>query len=624
MKKGIFAIFTVLAILAMVMTGCPTDGGGGGGNGPDNPDPNNPPAGDGTPVLTAIADKTISTTATAADAQLSVTVSNSAAIGVNNLKFQWYKSTVSATDAGVAFGAAVTGYNTGRNCAPDIGTVSEAWYWVVVTNTVANKTATSNKAKVTIFQAAAGTPVERIVAQNAAVPLWEFTIDTGNKWEDYTTYTVEYYVKKTSKAYTDNIRTRVYGAYFSSDFEVVDQGNTNDWGGFRMINFNGTTITRPGEASVNPNNNFILDNTGGTAASFGSIFSTASGAPSKWFKATYKTDGTTGHGDLKDYAKVTLIDEAAHPTIYLGAGIFGGGGVDDAFEFYVKNPTLVHKTDQSKNIVGKSVAQGTTERMFAGNVGSPKGGTDREILADGDDSYLDVAGNITIKFDARPGTLATPIEDVIILEGATLDTQFPTAVPTRSKWTFTGWFAPGGAAAVTSTTVLSADVTLTAKWAWDTSAGAQTAYDVPTAKLPDKNTSAWATDYTGQLFVDLTDAGFDGSVYETITIVAKYYDSTDTLIEEVIPASNIQMKFFAGDTAPANMNATALATKYNLGANGNDWTSTYDDTAETVTSTTAIPVAANTATLKWLGFQAGGSHTAQFIEIVSITFGFKE
>ena len=37
MKKGIFAIFTVLAILAMVMTGCP-DGGGGGKNGDNGGD----------------------------------------------------------------------------------------------------------------------------------------------------------------------------------------------------------------------------------------------------------------------------------------------------------------------------------------------------------------------------------------------------------------------------------------------------------------------------------------------------------------------------------------------------------------------------------------------------------
>jgi uncharacterized repeat protein (TIGR02543 family) len=613
MKKGFFAILAIITVFALVMTGC------------DNGDPKPPPVvGGTTPVLSTIADKSIPTTANAADAQLSITVSNSGTIGVANLKFQWYKSDVSATDAGAVFGAEKTGYSTGRLCDPTIGTVGDAWYWVVVTNSTTGEKATSNHAKVSIFAAATGTPVEKIIARNAAVPLWEFTIDTGDKWEDYTTYTVEYYVKKTSKAYTENIRTRVYGAYFSSDFEVVDQGNTNGWGGFRMINFNDTaTITRPGETSVNPNNNFILDNTGGTAASFGSIFSSAtpSGAPSKWFKVTYKTDGTTGHGDLKNYAKVTLIDETAHPTIYLGAGIFGGGGSDDAFEFYVKNPTLVHKTDESKNIIGKSVAQGTTERMFAGNVGSPKNETDRSVLAAGDDSYLDVAGNITIKFDARPGTLTTPIADVIILEGASLGTQFPTAEPTRSKWTFSGWFAPGGTEKVTATTVLSADVTLTAKWTW--TSGTKTPYEVPAAKIPAKNSSAWATNYTGQLNVDLTDAGFDGSVYETITIVAKYYDSTDTLIEELIPASNIQMKFFAGDTAPANMDVPSLASKYNIGSN-TDWTSTYDDTEETVTSTSAIPVAANTATLKWLGFQAGGAHTAQYIEIVSITFGFND
>jgi uncharacterized repeat protein (TIGR02543 family) len=612
MKKLLFTTLGALAVFALAMTGCP-NGDDGDGEGGKN--------GSTKPVLGVLSGGTYSTSATAAEAQLAIAVSNAAAIGNANLKFQWWKSSVSEADAGAVFGAEVSGYSTGRYCAPTLDIVGDAWYWVVVTNATTNESTASNKAKVTVFLAAAGTAVERIVSQNASVPLWEFTIDDGADWADYDTYTVEYYVKKTSNVYTAaSIRTRLYGAYILGDLVVPDQDDANGWGknggagAFRMVNFNGSNITRPGVASVNPNNNFIIDNTGGTAASFGSIFSAAGGAPSKWFKAAYTTD----QGIAEDFAKVTKLDKATVTTIFVGSAIYGPGGSGDDFEYFVRNPTLVHKTDASKNIVGKPNAQGTDEKLFAGNGGSERKTTDRSVLADGDNSYLDIAGEITIKFNPAPGSLATAIADVIILEGASLGDKFPAVEPTRNNYIFTGWFTPDGTAKVTATTVFDADTTLTARWEWDTAAGAKTPYSVPSANIPEMNTEAWSTDYNNGFVVDLgTD--FDGSVYDTVTIVANYYNASGELAEDVIPAGNIQVKFHAG--TPVNANSPNLATKYNLGSNS-DWTS--EVVAEGIKSTTAIPPAANSNTLTYLGFQSGGSHDIQFIEIVSITFDFND
>ena len=468
MKKGFYAILAALAVFAFVMTGC-DDGGGGGGGGTKTT----------RPTLSRIDDKTISTTATATEAQLSVAVSNSADIGVGNLKFQWYKSTVSASDAGEKFGEEKTGYNTGRYCAPTLGTVGNAWYYVVVTNSTTKEEATSNHAKVTIFAAAVGTPVEKIVSQNSAVPLWEFTIGDGDSWADYEDYTVEYYVKKSSQVYTNaQIRTRLYGAYLLGDLDVPDQDQTQNWGAnggagaFRMINWNAGTFRNkkntdntndtPGDREINNNNDFIIDNTGGTAASFGSIFSTAGGAPSKWFKASYKTDGSTSNL-AKDYAIITKVDADESPTIFVGAGIITtGGNSTDILEYYVKNPTLVHKTNQSKNIVGKSVANGTTEKLFAGNGGAARNNTNRTVLDANDDSYLDVGGEITITFVLNGGT--GTFDPIKILEGGSLGDDFPTAVPTRPNFRFTGWFKAGETTAITKDTIFDDDTAVTAHW----------------------------------------------------------------------------------------------------------------------------------------------------------------
>jgi len=68
---------------------------------------------------------------------------------------------------------------------------------------------------------------------------------------------------------------------------------------------------------------------------------------------------------------------------------------------------------------------------------------------------------VTVTFNTDGGSPAE-IASVTINKGASLGTQFPTP-PTKTNYTFAGWF--NGNTEYTSTTTISANITLTAKWA---------------------------------------------------------------------------------------------------------------------------------------------------------------
>jgi hypothetical protein len=214
----------------------------------------------------------------------------------------------------------------------------------------------------------------------------------------------DYYVSKDSLIVEKDVRSRLYGAYLANDFAVPDQGNSNNWGGFRMINWNGPKMTRGEVTDINPNNHFIIDNSRGGNTAFTSIFTAEGGGASKWFTVKYITNGErTDDNIVNNFAKIPLLDSATVNAIHVGAGIFGGNGdPQGSYEFYAKNPTLLNKTDPTLNIRGAINMTGTTEKLFAGNLGTPKGGTDREIVTG--TNWLDVEGEIMISFDLVGGT----------------------------------------------------------------------------------------------------------------------------------------------------------------------------------------------------------------------------
>jgi uncharacterized repeat protein (TIGR02543 family) len=690
MKKAIFSILTVLTVLALVMTGCPSPGGkpsgedgdtftvkfnknsgsdavtglpeeqtvekGGKATAPDS-DPEragytfvgwykessgktawdfdedtvtknitlyakwtkgDDPGGT-VPVINQHPQGFSKPVNTTDDISLGVSVSNVSTIGATKLKLQWYKD-ASETGNGTAFGNAVTGYNQGRNTTPtkEVGT---AYYWVVVTNTDTSETATSNKARVTFGEAVTDTAIEKIAVANAAMPLWEFTLPDGASWADYETFSIQYYVSKTSNAYTAaSIRTRLYGAYVAGDFETPDQGNDNGWGtgsgvpnGYRMINWNaGTFREQPNggsaPATINNNNDFIIDNTGGSAASFGSIFSSASGAPSQWFTKTYATN----EGIAKDFAKVTMLNKEEVDVIYVGAGIFGPGGDQSVlYEFYTRNPTLINKSDTTKNIIGKPTMTGTSEQLFAGNLGSARNGTVRSVLASGDD-YEDVEGQIRITIDLDGGTGNSNIPAFFdIMEGQKLPATFFTTPPTRDGFDFLGWF--DGDTQVTAMTTFDEATTVTAKWL---RLSVLLTYRVDLNGQTYKNTEAWTTANNNGFAIKLGDE-FDATLYEKIVVVAKFYGSDGTTELDTVTNGAFALKWYPIEVSQGNASGNK-GSSWNFGTGG-----TYDATAKTITWTADIPAAAKTDPATYIGFHTtAADNVEQFIEIVGIKFTY--
>ena len=395
------------------------------------------------------------------DTTIRVTIKNSTV--VTSPSYQWYKSDTEDGD-GTAIASA-----TSRDYAPPVTVIGTTWYFVKVTNTATNESVFSTRTKVVIYEKSPDTAVERIVAQNAAMPLWQFVLPEGAKWADYEEFSIEYYVSKFSMVAkpTSTIRSRLYGSYILADFTIPDQNNTNGWGslggvseGFRIINWNDTTgkVTRPGVTSINPNNDFILDGSRATNKPFTEVFQPEGGGASTWFTAKYATGG----GGAKDWAFVTNQDEDDVDIIFVGAGIFGGGGNQDKWEFFTRNPTLLNKNDPNLNIVGTPKATSTNEWLFAGNVGSARNGTTRSVLDDLDDSYIDKPGEIYITVALAGGKGA--FEDGYKIDGgAALPAAFFAAEdPTRKYYDFVGWF--DGETAVTNTTTFTVSTTITAKW----------------------------------------------------------------------------------------------------------------------------------------------------------------
>lgn len=538
---------------------------------------------------------------TTENVDLRIIVNNATEITADGgtLSYQWYQATDETSDG------APTGTNN-RDFTPPVNVIGTTYYWVVVTNSKDSQTATSNKAKILIFAPTGDSAIEKITAANAAMPLWEFTLPNGASWADYEEFSIEYYVSKDSRIVQPDVevRSRLYGAYFDGDFTTPDQGNIYGWGGFRMVNWNTNPMTNEGRTGANPNNDFIIDNSKGAAAAFGTLFTAEGGAASKWFTVKY----TTNAGIAQDFAKVPLLDSATVSAIYVGAGIFGPGGDPSTnnYEFYVKNPTLVHKTDPTLNIQGASNRTGTTEKLFAGNGGATKGGTDREVVTE----YEDVEGEIMISFDLNSGTGDFP--PVRIMEGESLGSKFPTTEPTRDSFTFLGWY--DGEAKVESDSVFTAKTTLTAQW--ESNVQVQT-YIVNLAGQTTKNTEAWVPGGDNSGLVFAVGEGFNPNFYDTVEIICKFYGTDGTTEVTEIPASNFQAKFHAAEVT--NANGTAISGSWwNFGQGA----PVNEGTEGGLKMTFTISEAVRTAGLWGISIAPsnGTEYTANYIEVLSITF----
>jgi hypothetical protein len=610
MKKALYVLLAALTIIGMVNCG--------GGSGSSTSAPKGPELGKLKDYSYAVGYE--------GDTRIRIAVTGYMTETADNYLFQWYTA-VSST----APGTAIEG-ETDRDFSPSTAEAGKTWYYVIVKDKKTGGSSTSNRSLVNVWDPAGDTDIEHIIVQNAAMPLWEFTLPEGGTWDKYEILTVQYYISKFSRiALADGsddphkVRSRAYGAYIEGDFTVPDQGDANGWGvlgaepnpgAFRMINWNANPMTNPERAGLNanPNNDFIIDNAKGTAGAYNTLFSAEIGtgaATGNWIKVDYTTDA----GMAKDFAKVTQLGDDVQ-TIYAGAGIFGAGGNNDAWDFYVKNVILVHKDDPTLSILGQPNKSGTSEQLFAGNRGSPKGATTRTVLAGGDESYKDNDGEIMVQFDLDGGIGSFPPIKLDATSGsATLGTSFPSAEPTKANFTFDGWYLPDGETAVTGTTVFT-DVVTIVKAKWNANF-VKEPFNVDLTGQTVINTTAWDTQYSAGLVIDMG-ADFNGSLYDRITITCKYYGADGTTEVDTIDGGNFQLKFFGKAAAPGSANDSgALATEYNFGQDATDgaWTKN-------------VPTAAKTGSFKYIAIQSSsgveGTYPAQYVEVISIVADFND
>jgi uncharacterized repeat protein (TIGR02543 family) len=568
---------------------------------------------------------------TTEDVQMRIRLLNDPAI--TTLSYQWYKS---ATEDG---DGTTTGTDS-RDFTPPVNVVGVTWYWVVVTNTVTNESATSNRARIQIYSPSGDSDIEKIEVHNAAMPLWEFTLPEGASWGDYDTFSIQYYVSKDSRIVQSgvDVRSRAYGAYIDSDFIVPDQGNVNGWGGYgdtalatRIVSWNDNPMSTPGRDSLtgtgnsggaNPNNDFIIDNVRGTAGSFSSLFSSNGGGQSKWFTVTYSTDT----GIAQEFAKVTKLDSKTVDVIYVGAGIFGPGGDagTNAYEFYVKNPTLVNKSDPELNIPGNRNKTGTTEQLWAGNLGSPRDGTTREVVTE----YEDVAGEIQITFDLNGGIGDFP--PINIMQWESLGDKFPATEPTRKWFEFIGWFV--GDEEVDEDYAFEDATTVTAKWekesTWD-----KDPYEVDlSGQTLLKNDVKWDTTSVSPLVIDLGEDLVDEiGKYDILVFVCNFYDTDDALLmneagdayilPDGAPSGDFGLRlFYVPDEGAA---VQVGSTFWNFGSENAVIDQATGEVTITLTISNAMKAAANGPTEARFS-PAKADATAQYIEIISITADFND
>jgi hypothetical protein len=567
-------------------------------------DPGSPPVGGTVPVLATL-DGGSYLLNTTEDVNMRINQLNNPQIAT--LSYVWWKA-----DSADGAGTAISGNNS-RDYTPAVNVVGSTWYWVIVTNTATSESTTSNRARIIIYEPTADTAVEYILAANAAMPLWEFTLPAGADWADYEQFSIEYYISKFSRIAVPQtqVRSRLYGAYIDADFDTPDQGNANGWGSngtepnpgaFRIVSWNGTKVARPPAASVNPNNDFILDNAKGTAATFGSLFSANSGVVGGWFTVKYATNA----GLAQNFAKVTELDKDTVEVIYVGAGIFGPGGDPGTnnYEFYVKNPTLVNKEDPTLNIIGNPNKTGTTELLFAGNLGSAKGATTRKVLGP-TDSYEDVEGAIKVYFDLDGGSGSFPTLDLV--EGDTLPPAFFDTEPTRDGFDFSGWFV--GDDEVDADYIFTEITTVTAKW-------------LRLSVLP-----TYRVDLNGQTYKYTADRDndngfaikmsddFDATLYDQIVVVAKFYAADGTTPVTSVANSSFCLKFYPTVVTQGNASGNLAGTLWNFGTGG-------VVSGDTITETFTLN-ASKSAGIKSIGIHstAGGDWSASpVVEVVSIQF----
>ncbi|MDR2069989.1 MAG: hypothetical protein LBP81_01025, partial [Treponema sp.] len=160
------------------------------------------------------------------------------------LSYQWYSNTTNSYTDGTPIAN-----ETGNTYTPIITSDGTTYYWVKVTNTIAdnndggNKTATLQSSIVSIVVSSVPL-VEKIEAGGSSTPVYRFTPKSGKTWSDYKEITFTVMVTD-EDTYGKSARAYVAGNYAASVFGTTgENGVYSNWNAARLVKItDGTAVS---------------------------------------------------------------------------------------------------------------------------------------------------------------------------------------------------------------------------------------------------------------------------------------------------------------------------------------------------------------------------------------------
>jgi len=528
MKKGIFAIFTVLAILAMVMTGCPDGNTGGGGD--DNVNitfdvnggPGTAPAkavikkgtalGDKLPADMAAGTKDgknysfngwftaktagtkVSKTAPTFDKDTPLyaqwTAVTPAPEGKINLIYNlnWptgVAPTIAAKQIDKSQPIGTANFVTPSGAQIPTGYTFKEWNSTSTGNGTVYTATSPNVPATDLTLYAQWTTdevpvepdveiIEKITLGNSWYAIYVFNLPTGEVYENYSNISVDYMLEADELVTATSRNARLMGNYKVADFSFLTGTSDED------------TVKNRAVANYNAgkNNPYILDkgklSNSGTAGSLATQLDselkiTAVGG--EWFTIDYY-DLSGGRQNGSDGATNKPIATATGP-FFFGIGLPGAGAADYN-TFYVKNVKM-KGVDGTKDVVGtplwfmRDKDEAGADILWPAFCGYPSvGGGDgfkgatREVIDGPQPVPVDANPTpITVTFNLNYQG-ANPA--TIVKNGKTntaLGTDFPDDPTRTGGFGFVKWTADqaGTGATITSATTWEANANVYAQWA---------------------------------------------------------------------------------------------------------------------------------------------------------------
>jgi hypothetical protein len=461
MKKGIFAIFTVLAILAMVMTGCPTDGGGGGGGGDTYTITFDKNGGSGTQASQTVEKGKPFTLPTTTTFTPPATKS-----------FDGWSET--ATGAKITTATITPTKNT---------TLFAKWKDGSV-----NPPDPPGPSDDSI--------IEKFSVYNNVHPLYSFTLPTGGKWSDYTEFKIDLMAATATTRY----RHRIVGNYAQEEIDTARIGVSD--AASDPLTLANKDIAVLGSWPNGSVNRFIQLQKGGGDNGMESDFPDSNVENGKFFTATFSTtDFTSANGEYDggtgnpSWAVGRKPEDTATGTFVYGFGFCGLQGQGSANVTYeVTNVRLV-SADGTKKVVGMPlVYKGVDNKLYRAFCGqfedkdgtsglytNTQNGKPSWAVSQGADKIVPIKDNYSNPADVTiTYTLVSPNSDDVSSATPTAVTQEPgkgiglpaisfnpPTAPTTSgsAWNFDGWYtAATGGVKLTANTLANKNTTVYGRW----------------------------------------------------------------------------------------------------------------------------------------------------------------